>query len=74
VATPDLAHDALRPCPSAGVAAALLAADERQVIRCYKFGVLYARAGQGTEFDMYANRHGGSDGGRSHRDHDEDVG
>lgn len=37
---------------------ALLAADERQVIRCYKIGVLYARPGQQTEAEIFANTHG----------------
>ena len=36
----------------------LLAMEERQVIRSYKFGVAYCKDGQCTEEDMFANTHG----------------
>ncbi|KAJ3351564.1 hypothetical protein HDU83_008828 [Entophlyctis luteolus] len=40
-----------------GLANELLAMEERQVIRSYKFGVGYCMAGQTMESDMMANRH-----------------
>lgn len=36
----------------------LLAMEERQVIRSYKFGVTYCKKGQFTEEEMFANTHG----------------
>ena len=36
----------------------LLSMEERQVIRSYKFGVTYCKAGQSTEAEMFANTHG----------------
>ncbi|KAJ3097765.1 hypothetical protein HK100_005260, partial [Physocladia obscura] len=42
---------------SPGLPNELLAMEERQVIRSYKFGVGYCKAGQVTEADMLSNRH-----------------
>ncbi|KAL7749241.1 hypothetical protein RI367_005393 [Sorochytrium milnesiophthora] len=47
-------HD-LRPSKDNNLPSELLAMEERQVIRSYKFGVAYLRPGQTTEAEMFAN-------------------
>ena len=45
-------------CRDASIPNDLLAMEERQVIRSYKFGVAYFGPDQTTEEEMFANRHG----------------
>jgi len=54
----DIPTSTLKVSRNLSAPSALLAADERQVIRCYKIGVLYARPGQQTEAEIFANTHG----------------
>lgn len=45
----------LKRCRNRRFSKALLEMEERQVIKSYKFGVLYAAAGQTTEWEMLRN-------------------
>ena len=56
--SPAIPVQSLRLCTDASIPTAMLAAEERQVIRSYKIGVLYAKAGQRTEAELFGNRHG----------------
>ncbi|RKO96157.1 hypothetical protein CXG81DRAFT_14481 [Caulochytrium protostelioides] len=47
----------LRACRDPALPNELLAVEERQVIRSYKFGVTYLAPGQTTEEEMFANKH-----------------
>lgn len=49
-----IAH--LKLCKNPNLPSELLAMEERQVIRSYKFGLLYAKEGQTTESEMFANK------------------
>lgn len=53
----DIPVTGLRPCKNPNLPSELLAMEERQVIRSYKFGLLYARAGQTTEQEMFNNKY-----------------
>ncbi|KAJ3211224.1 hypothetical protein HDU67_004667 [Dinochytrium kinnereticum] len=50
-------HQSLKLCKDPGLANELLGMEERQVIRSYKFGVVYMAEGQTTEEEMLQNRH-----------------
>ncbi|KAI8827010.1 uncharacterized protein EV422DRAFT_21985 [Fimicolochytrium jonesii] len=47
----------LKMCKDATLPNELLSMEERQVIRSYKFGVAYVGPGQGSEEEMFKNRH-----------------
>ncbi|KAJ3410828.1 hypothetical protein HDV05_003189 [Chytridiales sp. JEL 0842] len=47
----------VRLCKEPNLPNELLAMEERQVIRSYKFGVAYVAPGQSTEEEMFANKH-----------------
>lgn len=47
----------LKLCKNSNVPSELLAMEERQVIRSYKFGLLYAKDGQTTEQEMFNNKY-----------------
>jgi RAP1 GTPase activating protein 1 len=55
---PDMPADFLRLAKDPNLANELLAMEERQVIRSYKFGLLYAGPGQGNEDQIYGNGFG----------------
>ncbi|KAJ3117488.1 hypothetical protein HDU96_006582 [Phlyctochytrium bullatum] len=50
-------HQCLKLCKDPSLPNELLAMEERQVIRSYKFGVVYMKDGQTTEDEMLQNRH-----------------
>ncbi|KAI8838115.1 hypothetical protein BC829DRAFT_371413 [Chytridium lagenaria] len=52
-----ISHQSLKMCKDPGLPNELLAMEERQVIRSYKFGVVYMTEGQTTEEEMLQNRH-----------------
>eukprot|EP00158_Paraphelidium_tribonemae_P001232 Partr_v1_DN24146_c0_g1_i1_m71146 putative GTPase activating protein len=54
-ASNSLNSDFLRMCKDANLPNELLAMEERQVIRSYKFGLLYVAPGQSTEEEMFQN-------------------
>ncbi|KAJ3311815.1 hypothetical protein HDU76_003028 [Blyttiomyces sp. JEL0837] len=49
-------YKSLKLCKHPGLPNELLAMEERQVIRSYKFGVAYLGPGQSTEEEMFCNR------------------
>lgn len=51
----DIPVDYLTLCKNANLPGELLAMEERQVIRSYKFGVLYCADGQDTEEEIFQN-------------------
>jgi RAP1 GTPase activating protein 1 len=53
--TPDMPVDSLRQVKDSNVPNELLAMEERQVIRSYKFGLLYCAAGQSGEEEIFSN-------------------
>lgn len=55
--SPDIPVGHLKACKNPNLPSELLAMEERQVIRSYKFGLLYARPGQHTETELFNNRH-----------------
>lgn len=52
----DLPIDHLKACRDPNLPNELLAMEERQVIRSYKFGLAYLAKGQSTEEEMFRNR------------------
>ncbi|KAI3640093.1 hypothetical protein MIR68_000971 [Amoeboaphelidium protococcarum] len=54
-AAPSLPVDYLKVCKDPLLPNELLSMEERQVIRSYKFGLLYLKDGQSTEEEMYNN-------------------
>ena len=56
--SPDMPADYLRQCKDPNLANELLAMEERQVIRSYKFGLLYAANGQVNEEQLFSNNFG----------------
>jgi RAP1 GTPase activating protein 1 len=57
-ASPTLPVISLEKCKDTNLPNELLAMEERQVIRSYKFGLCYLSAGQSTEQEMFQNRLG----------------
>ncbi|ORZ41659.1 hypothetical protein BCR44DRAFT_43998 [Catenaria anguillulae PL171] len=53
--SPNIPVPALKPSREPSLPNELLAMEERQVIRSYKFGLGYLRAGQSTEEQLFAN-------------------
>ncbi|KAI9333768.1 hypothetical protein DFJ73DRAFT_764253 [Zopfochytrium polystomum] len=53
----DIPVKSLKLCKGTSVPNELLAMEERQVIRSYKFGLVYVGPGQATEEEMFLNRH-----------------
>lgn len=53
----NIPYHNLRLCKAPSLPNELLAMEERQVIRSYKFGVIYIGPGQTTEEEMMRNRH-----------------
>lgn len=53
-----LPAEKLKLAENANLATDLLAMEERQVIRSYKFGIEYCKAGQTLEADVLRNTHG----------------
>ncbi len=51
-------YASLTPVKSVELPTDLLAMEERQIIRSYKFGVLYLGPGQSTEIHAMSNTHG----------------
>lgn len=51
-----ISERALKRCRNRRFTKSLLEMEERQVIKSYKFGVLYAAPGQTTEWEMLRNR------------------
>ena len=56
--SPTIPVASLKQSRNPSVPKVLLAAEERQVIRSYKIGVLYAKPGQRTEAELLSNQHG----------------
>ncbi|KAJ3099390.1 hypothetical protein HDU97_003223 [Phlyctochytrium planicorne] len=52
-----ISHQGLKLCKDPALPNELLAMEERQVIRSYKFGVVYMTEGQTTEEEMLQNKH-----------------
>lgn len=57
-ASPTIPADSLRLCKDVGLPNELLSMEERQVIRSYKFGLVYIAPEQTTEEEMFANSWG----------------
>eukprot|EP00732_Lithocolla_globosa_P005487 Lithocolla_globosa_v1_NODE_5701_length_1199_cov_185.523601.p1 type:complete len:357 gc:universal NODE_5701_length_1199_cov_185.523601:68-1138(+) len=53
----DIPVQYLKPCKNPNLPNELLTMEERQVIRSYKFGLLYCAPGQSTEREMFNNTH-----------------
>jgi len=51
----DIPIGSLAPCKNPALPQALVAVEERQVIRSYKFGVGYLAPGQSNAFEMFSN-------------------
>jgi len=56
--SPDLPVAELKLCRNPNLPNDLLSMEDRQVIRSYKFGLLYAKDGQTTEQDIFRNKLG----------------
>ncbi|KAI9137073.1 hypothetical protein BKA69DRAFT_62166 [Paraphysoderma sedebokerense] len=54
--SPSLPVNVLKVCKDGNLPNELLAMEERQVIRSYKFGLCYLRSGQRTEEEMFSNK------------------
>lgn len=57
-ASPSLPVASLKKCADTNLPNELLAMEERQVIRSYKFGLCYVAPGQSTEDEMFQNNMG----------------